>query len=114
MYVCMNIHIYTHLCACVFYDALQHFIVIYGANGNRCISRTRQSMGFPLYDQNTLRPLLKGHILQCLLCTGTVPWPVVTLLATNLSISVCIHTTFFEILKDLILHHLRPLNLISH
>lgn len=47
--------------------------------------------------KNTLRPLLKGHILQCLLCTGTVPWPVVTLLATNLSISVCIHTTFLKL-----------------
>lgn len=29
--------------------------------------------------RNTLRPFLKGHILECLLRIGTVPWPVATL-----------------------------------
>ena len=59
--------------------------------------------------RNTLRPFVKGHILQCLLCIGTVPRPVVTFSVATLSICLCIHTTtILTLWRTLTLYYLRP------
>lgn len=80
---------------CIYiYNALQHFNIIYKTKGNRRINRLRQSMHFfHMNIRNPLRPFSNGHILECLLCIGTVPRPVVTFLVTSLSICVCLHAT---------------------
>lgn len=70
----------------------------------------RQSMRFfHMNTRNTLRPFLKGHILECLLCIGTVPRPVVTFSVTTFKYP-CMYThhDYFDTLKDLTLYYLRP------
>lgn len=82
------------LCFVYIYNALQHFNIIYKTKGNRRINRLRQSMHFfHMNTRNPLRPFSNGHILECLLCIGTVPRPVVTFLVTSLIICVYVHAT---------------------